>query len=388
MTVNCGATAQVAVNRAAGSELNTVVLNLVAQSAKGATATITPNSATIASGQSNFLYTISGVGPGTTSVTIYSQDHPAEHVTIPVAVSLSPSQSQVTLTPSRLDVAENAYGNSMVRVSLGLASASPVTFNISGYLAGKLEGDSTVTIPANQTLGFFYLSPRDGDANPILTLTDPNAIYQTATLSTSVSNVPPTILSPVKGSAFSTMLGQTMRISAAATDPAGVKDPLTYSWNFGDGTTSTGNTASKSYSATGNYPVTLTVTDDDGGVSTRTVDVSVEPPTIDFTEITPDSITFRMPTGAKENNYAVITAPRMTDVEQVWSDWLPLAGSNIMAGGNFNVAASTIPSYDVPVNVVDDMNGFTLITVDITKIYKTYSNQYFKVVLPELRPAE
>ncbi len=56
---------------------------------------------------------------------------------------------------------------------------------------------------------------------------------------------------------------------AFSSDSTGGSGSLTYSWNFGDGGTSTLSNPSHSYSAAGSYTVTLTVTDGAGGTDTE-----------------------------------------------------------------------------------------------------------------------
>ncbi|MEV4758626.1 carbohydrate-binding protein [Micromonospora sp. NPDC049559] len=61
--------------------------------------------------------------------------------------------------------------------------------------------------------------------------------------------------------------------SAGSSDPEG--GALTYSWNFGDGTSSTAANPSKTYNSNGNYTATLTVRDPTGLTGTASVPITV-----------------------------------------------------------------------------------------------------------------
>ena len=70
-------------------------------------------------------------------------------------------------------------------------------------------------------------------------------------------------------------VGQSVSFSGAgSSDPDG--SIVGYTWNFGDGTTASGVTATKTYATTGAYTVTLTVTDNAGATATDTAVVTVQ----------------------------------------------------------------------------------------------------------------
>jgi unsaturated chondroitin disaccharide hydrolase len=64
---------------------------------------------------------------------------------------------------------------------------------------------------------------------------------------------------------------------------------VAWSWNFGDGTSSTTRHPSHSYAAGGTYAVTLSVTDDDGAVASTNASVSVTSPAAVVAACTPKS---------------------------------------------------------------------------------------------------
>jgi len=114
-----------------------------------------------------------------------------------------------------------------------------------------------------------------------LTVTDNNGLTGTTTKSVTVA---PHEIEPQAPSASFTSSPHSPEVGETASfDASGSSDPdgtiVNYIWDFGDGTTGAGKTATHSYDSEGTYTVTLTVEDNDENTAdtTRTIKVTEVP---------------------------------------------------------------------------------------------------------------
>jgi PKD repeat protein len=136
-------------------------------------------------------------------------------------------------------------------------------------------GDNTSGTTASHTYS------AGGNYTVTLTVTDNGGLTATANhpVSVSAANVSPT----------ASFTASCTNLSCTFTDGSSDSDGsiVSRSWNFGDNTTSTATSPSKSYTAAGTYTVSLTVTDNRGGTGTISHSVTVSPanvaPTAEFT---------------------------------------------------------------------------------------------------------
>ena len=109
----------------------------------------------------------------------------------------------------------------------------------------------------------------------VLTVTDNDGLVGTSSVAITVAA--PANVAPTAVASASTTSG--LAPLAIAFSSAGSKDLdgsiSSYLWTFGDGTTSSSSSPSKTYSSAGNYTVTLKVTDNSGASATASVAVSV-----------------------------------------------------------------------------------------------------------------
>jgi hypothetical protein len=156
---------------------------------------------------------------------------------------------------------------------------SPVTLSAAANNAAGnfylLTYTWTVTRPDGTTLTTLngasatFTPPDNGNYGVRLTVTDEDGFSASRTATDAVANVAPTITSIGVSNGSE---GSPAFLWASANDPAGANDPLTYTWTVSrpDGTTLTtvtGNFTTFVPPDNGNYGVSLTVSDGDGGVT-------------------------------------------------------------------------------------------------------------------------
>ncbi|HYY91037.1 MAG TPA: PKD domain-containing protein [Candidatus Dormibacteraeota bacterium] len=107
-----------------------------------------------------------------------------------------------------------------------------------------------------------------------LTTTDSGTPQQTATSQKTITviSTTPSLTSSFTYSPSNPSVLQSVQFTGSAT---GGTAPYSYSWNFGDGNTGTGSTASNSYLLPGTYTVVLTVTDATGVTTTASQTITV-----------------------------------------------------------------------------------------------------------------
>ncbi len=147
-----------------------------------------------------------------------------------------------------------------------------------------------------------------------LTVMDNEGAPDTASQSVSVGpNTPPS-------ASFSEVC---TGLSCNFTDTSSDDDPIaSWSWDFGDGGTSTAQNPSHTYAAAGTYPVELTVIDSDGVPDTWSKSVSVTAPT-GLPEVSVASIAYSMTGGKNSDKHLNVTVTLVDDLGG------PVAGATV-----------------------------------------------------------
>ncbi|TVP98792.1 MAG: hypothetical protein EA381_11745 [Planctomycetaceae bacterium] len=212
----------------------------------------------------------------------------------------SPDDETVTLSGDEIALNPDSDGTYSITITTnsvnGTATATAALIvSDSQVRLGSISGVGTHVVRADGAIGYEFLSSSSDSFTPAdnglylvtLSVTDPQGATSTYSRTIDVANVAPTIASfdgPETGTS-----GEAVTFTATATDPAGIFDPLTFTWTVRD--RETGQTvASQSGSGTsfaftpygGLFDVILVVSDKDGGEDQRVAVLEVEntPPAI------------------------------------------------------------------------------------------------------------
>lgn len=145
--------------------------------------------------------------------------------------------------------------------------------------------------------------------------------------------------------------------ASASSDPDGTI--TSYDWDFGDGTTATGVTASHSYAAAGSYQLRLQVTDDQGAIGTTTSEVTVaeaanQAPTAVFTHTVADLELTVDGSGSSD--------PDGTISSHEWS----FGDGATATGPSAQHSYAAAGDYEVSLTVTDDRGAQTSVSETIT----------------------
>ena len=200
-------------------------------------------------------------------------------LTITDAAGRSASATAVTMTISpafsATATALPSSGSSPLAVALaGMPSGGAAPYSYAWTL-----GDGATSNVANPSHTYAA-----GTYTALVAITDANGVKALATAPAIIS-----IGTLVAGANATPAVGDAPLATKLTGSATGGKAPLTYAWDFGDGTTGTQQSPNHTYSVAGTYTATETISDGSGQVSHATAAVTVYPGLTVSASVTPTS---------------------------------------------------------------------------------------------------
>jgi PKD repeat protein len=214
----------------------------------------------------NHTHSFASAGNYTVELEVSDGDGGTDEATLQVAVNALPVIQSMTA-----DVASAVEGDVVTfEVVATDADQHALTYNWDfGDGSAPSGGDNPIHIFSD-----------DGSYTVVVTVTDQVGGVGTQSLLFAVVNDSPELIALVGASTG--VMGQSLGFAATVIDPGGVEETLTWTWDWGDGTTPTVGvdlpTASHIWSAAGSFTMVLSVEDEDGGVFSQPFTVLISNP--------------------------------------------------------------------------------------------------------------
>ena len=160
----------------------------------------------------------------------------------------------------------NADGTMTVIVINKVTSSASLQLTLNNFTAGptaqawQLKSTNVITRLADVNVG-----------GPTLTASVPAQSITLFVIPSATPNQAPVIQSAAQATPNPTLVGQSVSFTVVATDA----DPLTYQWNFGDGSMGTGASVAHTYATSGSFNVSVIVSNTHGGSANSGVLVMV-----------------------------------------------------------------------------------------------------------------
>jgi PKD repeat protein len=278
--------------------------------------------------------------------------------------------------PVTLTVTDNSGATNTASGSVVITNATPTASFTSTVSDLKADFTSTSTDPDGTIVNYVWdfgdgpagsgatpthVYPTGGTYPVTLTVTDNNGgTNATINGSVTVTDPPPNI--PPTASFTSSVAGRTATITSTSTDVDGTI--VSYVWNFGDTTSGTGASNQHPYTNPGVYPVSLTVTDDDGDTATTGANITITNanPVASFTSTTSDLTASFTSTSSDSDGTIASTAWTFGDTT---SGTGSTPSHTYSAGGTYPISV-TVTDNDGATNTT---NG----TVTVTNLYDSDS---------------
>ncbi len=244
------------------------------------------------------------------------------------------------------------------------------TFSYDFNDSGKFEITNSTNVSATIPESYLDLGPSVDVVHG--RVTDSKGNWTDFTVPIVVLNVPPTP-SFTPPATIDASLAATFTGSATSPSTADTKAGFSYSWNFGDGTTGGGASASHSYAKPGSYMVTLTATDKEGdsGSIYKVVTVHVLP-----------SATFSGPSSVSAGS----TTAAVTFANPTGGSGTYTYSYDFNDSGKFEITGSSSATATIPASYVDDGPATLVVHGRITDSLGGYTDYTTSITVKDVAP--